>query len=371
MGFRLIEKTAYIYKMTLLSLIVLVKLDIDIDIVNRIEKLVREGKYSDFKQFLMLAINNQVEEESAETAELKISPNEFSKKQVAERLTGFQNSQTIFNSLSNLGNITIEKSEFHPFVSEVIWHFYNRFFPIKLVTQNLAKMIVVDQKPWIELAEIQTAAFDFAEKLATKLKEVEISEKIPRNKKISTGLPASKLELIALRGMARRKKEDKLQRGRTRFMDQIVGKYNMKDKRFSGACFDLGLMAIKYVDGKCYVSLTELGKEFALFENPILNKNSFESAFSDEEVSFIFRKIYPKFRIEKKIVNQLIEWLKHESLTSSQINELFKKEKRQYFLEERIATMGRLSELQIVNWEIESDGKSKYSLNPEKLNAII
>jgi len=32
--------------------------------------------------------------------------------------------------------------------------------------------------------------------------------------------------------------------------------------------------------------------------------------------------------------------------------------------------MGRLSELQIVNWEIDREGKSQYSLNAQKLNVI-
>lgn len=43
--------------------------------------------------------------------------------------------------------------------------------------------------------------------------------------------------------------------------------------RASGACFDLGLTAIKYQDETSYVSLTELRKEFALLENPILDRD--------------------------------------------------------------------------------------------------
>ena len=105
-------------------------------------------------------------------------------------------------------------------------------------------------------------------------------------------------------------------------------------------------------------------------ENPILDKESYESAFSDKEIDFIFHKIYSRFPLENKIVKKIIERLKIDTLTSSEIDRLFKDEKKDFLTEERIATMGRLSELQIVNWEIDNKGKSIYSLNKEKFEII-
>jgi hypothetical protein len=49
---------------------------------------------------------------------------------------------------------------------------------------------------------------------------------------------------------------------------------------------------------------------------------------------------------------------------------VFRNELREFITEERIGTMGRLSELQIVNWDIDREGKSKYSLNKNRLNLI-
>jgi hypothetical protein len=43
---------------------------------------------------------------------------------------------------------------------------------------------------------------------------------------------------------------------------------------------------------------------------------------------------------------------------------------RKYYAKERIATMGRLSELQIVEWEIDRQGKSQYTLKQEKLSLL-
>jgi hypothetical protein len=192
---------------------------------------------------------------------------------------------------------------------------------------------------------------------------MEMGAKMPRNKKLSTGLPASNLELLGLRGTAKKKKDDKIIRGRIRFMDQIVGKYVARDRSFSGSCFDLGLIGVKLDNQTCHVSLTELGREFALLENPILDRDSYESAFSDKEVRFIFHKLYSRFPLESKIIKKIVETLKKDTLTSSQIDVIFKDEKRNFLTEERIATMGRLSELQLVNWDIDNKGKSIYSLN--------
>ena len=357
----------------------LIKVDMDPTTIKKIERLINQGAYSDIRQFLSIAISNQLEEEASNHADLIVNSNRASSgvtlANAALKTKLSADESTITNALGSnwrqqLLNLKLERTEIEPKPSDLIWYFYNRFFPAKIVIYQLARIMVTQQSNWIELGDLQVQSYEFAQEVATKLKNTELRAKIPRNKKLSTGLPSSSMELISLRGTARRKKDDKQLRGRTRFMDQIVGRYVPKKKTFSGACFDLGLIGIQHRSAISYVSLTELGKEFALLENPIIDKDSIESAFSDKEVQFIFHSIYNRFRLEKKIVEKIIERLKEESLTSHQIDQLFRNERPEFITEERIATMGRLSELQLVNWEIDSEGKSKYTLNREKLNII-
>jgi hypothetical protein len=358
----------------------LIKIDLDTFKIKKIEQLISTGNYSDIPQFINVAISNQLEEEASTSREPLISPGNISsdvglsqlKREsggYGRKLTNVPDSQYSL-WFKQLQDLEIEPTEFQPTTSDLIWYFYNRFFPARLVIHVLAQIIAIQHKNWIELGDLQVQAFEFAEGIATNLKNYELSAKMARNKKLSTGLPASRMEIVGFRGTSKRKKEEKLIRGRTRFMDQIVGKYVPKNKIFSGECFDLGLIGVQQRKETIYVSLSELGKEFALLKNPILDKGLFEASFSDKEVSFIFNKIYSRFKLEAKIVNSIIEWLKKKSLTSSQIDELFRSELTEFIPEQRIATMGRLSELQIVNWEIDSEGKSKYSLNHDKLNLL-
>jgi len=358
----------------------LIKIDLEPSIIRKIEQLINCGAYSDIRQFVNVAVSNQLEEEASAsgiemgssrlTAELSSHQKAMVGSPNREQTTIKPLIPTTFNWRRQLPHVQLEQSQIQPKSTDLIWYFYNRFFPLKVVIYQLAKTIVSQQNNWAELGDLQVQAFEFAQEVATRLKNMEMGAKMPRNKKLSTGLPASNVELFGLRGTAKKKKDDKILRGRTRFMDQIVGKYVTRDRTFSGACFELGLIGVKPENQTCYVSLTELGREFASLENPILDKESYESAFSDKEVHLIFHKVYSRFPLENRIIKKIIEGLKKENLTSSQIDGLFKDEKREFLIQERIATMGRLSELQIVNWEIDSEGKSKYSLNEKKLQLL-
>lgn len=353
----------------------LIRVNLDPVTVKKIEELINSGAYTDIHQFLSVAISNQIEEEASGVSYLDQKTRRVSKEFTIYYDASTMNKASLVspsgkNWRNQLLGVKVEQSEVKPKSSDLIWYFYNRFFPIKVVLYQLAKIIVTQHNNWVELGDLQVQSFEFAQEISTKLKNFEIRAKIPRNKKLSTGLPASSMELISLRGMERRKKDDKLLRGRNRFMDQIVGRFVPKEKLFSGACFDLGLTGMKHKDELSYVTLTELGKQFIMLENPILDSDSLESAFSDKETQFIFNKIYSRFSLEKKIVNKVLLNLADRSLTSSQIDEIFASEKKGFLNEERIATMGRLSELQLVNWEIDERGKSIYSLNAKKSELI-
>jgi len=193
---------------------------------------------------------------------------------------------------------------------------------------------------------------------------------MPRNKKLSTGLPIPKTEISGLKGIKKRKKEEKYQSSQNRFKEQFVGKVRRKEPYFSGACFSMGLIAVKFEAETCLISLTTEGKDFALINNPILDENNFEYPFSDQEISFILENIYPKFEAENRIIHQIIQALENKNLQSDDINEIFESQNRKDFRAERVSTMGKLSELRIVNWKINQEGKSIYSLNKDKLELI-
>lgn len=349
---------------------VIIKLDLESELYQKIDELVRDGKYSDLYQFIKIAINNQLQEEKTGVSkgiETDVSqPISTSTKKLLRE---------IYRELSD---IPLEKSELPVMPQPLIWSFYNRFFPVKIVVRHLASL-VSESKKWIKLNEVQDQAFDYAERISERLKEYEDEHNISRNEKLSTGLPLPRSELKGLRGYKKKNKEDKLVASKIRFQDQFVGHYIKKDSVFKGACFEMGLVGVKIDNDECLLSLTEIGREFALLENPILEQDKLTQAFSDEEAKFILEKVIPKFSLENIIVKRILNELQNKSLTANEIDDIFTEEKKKYYASsklleeskkklfnsttsERVATMGRLSELRAVNWKIDSGGRSVYSI---------
>jgi len=340
---------------------VLIKIDVKSDLFARIQKLIDSGNFTDIHQFISIAISNQLQEESSGISS-KSGTQSFSLQD--KILETYEEKQDEIEK--HLWDFSPQESQYKPKTEDMICPFYTRFFPVKLIIHKLAS-ILSERKPWIELREIQEEAFIFAEKISTKLRDMEETKQLPRNKKLSTGLPMPKTEFSNLKGAKKRKKEEKYQSSKIRFKEQFVGKPKTKEPYFSGACFSMGLLAVKYEDDAYFVSLTKEGKDFALHDNPILDQEIFEHSFSEQEINFIINKIYPKFPSENKIIHEIIKVFQNKIFGPNDINEIFEKENRKDFRAERVSTMGKLSEIQIINWKINEEGKSVYSLKKEKL----
>jgi hypothetical protein len=365
----------------------IIKFDIDSEFFKKMQGLVDIGKYEDVYQFILVSLRNQMQEEMSfeETPDenkVKLQPigNEDSEKS--------KYSLEIFDE--KFKEIVIDYTEgITPEKHEIIWSFYNRFLPIKITIFTLGDLISAN-KPWIEIGELQEAALEYAQKVSEKVKNYEDEGSLGRNKKLSTGLPLSKARLHGKsKKSEQRKILAKIESGKKRFTNQFVGRYAKSEETFKGAGFVMGLIEVKLVGENCFVTLSELGKQFASLENPILN-NKYEQSFSDAEVKLIYKNIYPRFPTEKKLVDVIIDKLqKNEKLETIEIDEIFEKHKdvilkfysnkfddlkkdeiKKFIDQARGATMGRLSELRIVNWEINKKGLSEYSLNSDKLKLL-
>lgn len=351
----------------------LIKLDLDSDLCDKIENLVKSGKYSDLYQFIKYAVSNQLQEEISEKPTVKKKEIES----VSLRLNGLVEKR-MMELVKSLSNVPMEETEIPSMPRPLIWNFYNRFFPIKIICRKLVTMLSQDKK-WIELSEVQEETFSYAEIISESLKSYEDENNLSRNEKLSTGLPSPRSELQGLRGLKRKKKENKLVASKLRFQEQFLGHVTKKSENsnFEGASFEMGLIRIKFENENCFVTLSEDGSQFALMENPVIDNDDFSHPFSSDEVKSILNNIISRFMLENKIVERILNEIKNKDLTPNSIDQIFEDEKIKYFTssndvnkesllktitQERVATMGRLSELRLVKWQIDKEGKSIYSL---------
>lgn len=347
----------------------LIKIDVDSDLYKKIENLVKIGKYDDLYDFIKIALNNQIQEEQSESSVEEI---ETVKPVITNIKKDIKEQERRLHEIFT--GIETEENEIMLTYGSLIWTFYNRFFPVKIIVRKLASLIT-SNKIWFSLDELRDEAFAYAERISDQLKTYEDDNELGRNEKLSTGLPLPMSETRYLKGIKKKKKLEKIAASELRFKEQFVGRFIKKDLDFKGACFELGLVRAKINDDGCFLTLSDLGREFAIMENPILDNDNFDSNFSNEEVKLITKQIISKFDFENKIVKRILNELENKKMSSDELDGVFKEEWIEYqkihnpkevdkihsVTSERVATMGRLAELKLVKWDIIS-GKSEYSI---------
>ena len=270
--------------------------------------------------------------------------------------------------------------------------FYSRILPVKIVLTVLCHLLERNKETKIELQTLRIHAYDIAEEISESLTKYENENDIPRNKKMSTGLPKKGRE---------EKDEEKITMAQKRFKDQFVGKVRKnritKKDHFEGALSSLGLVNAFQENEKIFVSLTQYGKDLFLIDNPVIEGDYDKGPLSKQESDFIYKKLIPQRELEKEFIDIALkvikkfpngEYKKFEKITNALDNE-FRQAAIEYLKKNpqaqelynlnhletksetaerkisqwRLATMGRLAELGVVNWLINEKGDSEYSIN--------
>ena len=279
------------------------------------------------------------------------------------------------------GYYNSEKDTYH---TDVIHETYNRFFPLKLLVTTLASMInktinVPGHTEWVSYEEFSKEALEFAQEISNKLKKIKSTA--GRNERISTGLPI---------GYPHQTNPDKIKTSDVRFLKCFVGHKGatqvFAEKQIHrGALNETGLVYIREKNKKLEITLSKEGFKFYKMKNPIIDgihdineeNGSFKfttndedyvesKAFSNEEKNFIMKNIITKFPLEDKIVESIVSDMSdgkernhHEIddiITKKTGNgdeyDKLSKEVQDKIKAYRMATMGRLAEIGVVDWKI-------------------
>jgi len=339
----------------------IIRINLDSGSFKRIRELVRKGDYEDEYDFINRAIKNQIQDEFGEKSpDMLISQksggiiietkSQFSLQdeprlelsELTQKLDDLFSKQTFLNELIKVKPISQQEELYGSGTAGLIWIFHNRFFPVKLVLNELANLMTVKKSNWIDLKELKERVSDVG---------FYISEKLYARKStkdfidLTIGLPAATKKLQERYKGARHKEEKvnaRIASSKKRFADQYVArivKSKTEKETFSGACYEMGLITIQNEEeNKLNVTLTELGKEFVTMKNPILEKlissnislDRIDEVFSNEETNFIIEKIISKFELEKIFVQKVLE-NNQKKLTIAKIRDLFKIEKTNFF----------------------------------------
>jgi hypothetical protein len=300
--------------------------------------------------------------------------------------------------------------------------FYSRFFPAKIGVITLAEMMREQKSPIIDFEEFKIKAYDIAEEIARKMIDYEKEKGKKRSQKKSTGLPKP-YNLDEITGI----QSIREQRYKDRYFGKVTKSIESNEINLDGLLSALGLVKVFSKNKETVITLTENGKKFCLFENPVF-KGKVDESLSKDESEFIVTNCIPQRPVQHQIVkrvikivsetehgktpdmtddlddvcrdtiqsmadsNKLGEYAKKiqkdvldKSKTILKTNKVIddeildvkddekqvrnlKRLKKQTPIESiRIATMGRLAELGVVHWHINEGGRSEYTIEDKKL----
>ncbi len=369
------------------------------DILKEIYPGYPEKYGSEWTEFLnSIPDTNKTTNESEATQQAFASDNEFENIQINLDATREFVKQINFNEIS--------KEEYDEIKFDgwpLLFTHYSRLLPVKIAISLLGNMMREQRTPIINFNDFRARAYDLAEEISKKLTVYEKENKKTREEKISTGLPRPSLinEVTAKHALAEQRYKD-------RYFGKLKKSQDAGEPTFEGALMALGVIKIFAKKKDVLITLTDLGKKFHLLDNPIINGTNFP-AFSNEEREFLVTKIIPNRPLETKLIKTATEIITYEDALSSDITETLdiefentlknfvkisndikftdkikrdiidktdelrqNNEGKQTPVEAcRIATMGRLTELGVVSWDINKEGKSEYEIADKELATAI
>lgn len=288
--------------------------DISKNQAEKIERLIENGKYNSIAQFVSTAITNQVYLEGSDEDKLTNTGNALISKKVES--SGFKNLE-----LKDINPVPVPLPELKDIVSSVprvdsnkisnnfiwLWGQINRVFPIKLGLRVLFNMINNDQ--WVELEEFREEAAKIASNVSYTIKEHEYSNKVLKQKRISTGLPE-------------KGKYKSLLRYKSHFLANL-----RSDDLLDGAMVNLRFVNLKRdTKSKILIGLTKPGIEFSKLINPIMDKEKYNTSLNNEEIKFYIEHIKKYVPGENYAINWLLKKITSGVSDRTDINRLLKEE---------------------------------------------
>lgn len=304
--------------------------------MDGIRRLIGEGHYRSVQDFLFAAAHNQLydleQTSGAAPADASITSLSRIKKSTILAMPSPQ-----YQLLApDVGEVNTNALPEPDRIGSEIFGLWNRFFPVKITTRVLANMLKGDGSS-VPLDKLQENASTVARELGRMLlrKERDLGRK--RSDMVATALPTKGGVQAEYKAKAR-------------FKSHFVG-FLSKD-RIEGAPATLRFVNIWKGDSDILVGLTSPGLKFTSLTNPIIDRDDFSSALSDEERRFLIDHISTELPQEMKLIRFVIEAVKRGAVHPEALQEEIKKLKPELKENElviaRSGLLGRMSELKLV-----------------------
>lgn len=346
---------------------------------EEIKHLISQNKYLDLAQFIDTAVENQLHIERSDTTKEYLVPQSHINADAVPSSQSDKGETAKTSVQEALGKNCLALSSFSHVINTVeppkdsdlrfifpdagpeknwLWGQVNRIFPVKIGIRHLAAMLgensTIDLNAFRE-KELRGPAF-----LEARLSIYEKSHGVDRDKCISTGLPGAAAEDY---------------KSHDRYKNQFLAVYR-KDGKLDGALPLHKFVNIVLENGKPRIGITKAGLEFALLENPVLDKEDFSVSLSDAEKDFYIAHMRCNMPGEYDGVRWILSVIK-EGKSRDEINSAMKEyfgtawnnPSAEFITTQRAGMIARISELGLITKE-KSGVKVRYFVSEKGLSLI-
>ena len=275
-------------------------IDLGYSLEEKLGKLMKGGKITDFESFAIAAIENQIIFENS-----KKNLIEFGK---SDQISQTQGPPINWRTLTMVPSEEVkimEPPNETDLTGSILWGQYYRFLPAKFGVRVLAN---ITKNNFLKVDDFKEQAVKAAVSFTRHLIKLDKKEKNEFGEQLSAGFPAN------------------TQKSMLRFATQTLIYVRRISSRIDGL-----LPALKFVniteddnDDFTNIGLTEFGKEFAKIKNPILDEEG-SVPFSFDEKQFLIDHILKNLPNEAQHIAYGLELIKSGTDSRSELNKQMRK----------------------------------------------
>lgn len=314
---------------------------------EKIQELIRRGKFQSVAAFIYTAIENQIYLESS-SKEVLEHYSAQDKNTLSQLVIGSSIDLSVLLS-RDINDIEIIKPPednkiiFPPQkegsdANTWVWGQVNRIFPLKVALRVLGNMIKQGKKSTMDVNTFREKAAEVARGVGLKLLAIEKEEGRKRGEKVSSGLPIGEPEF----------------KSKSRYKNHFLVSVR-KDGMLDGALARFKFINIEKEENKKNIGITKEGLSFASLENPIIDKEECNVSFSDEEKEFYLKYVATEIPGEYRAIRWMLSAIKKGVNRREDINDALSKRYQEWteaiVNTQRAGLMARMFELDLLDRE--------------------
>jgi Arc/MetJ-type ribon-helix-helix transcriptional regulator len=276
--------------------------DIPPELAEKMNHLVRSGRYKFPQDFIIAAMQNQAYIESQEGLAQLESTNpsvDFPSSKTADQLI------QLLKPPPQTGVRTVAISNFPR--PEYLWGQYNRIFPVKVIARVASNLAKRNESSYVPLGELREVSAELARTIGRDIVRAEKKTGRKRGDIISAGLPTGSNQ----------------EKAKARFKNQFVG--YLSEKRMEGAAPTLRFLELsKDVGNIVSAGITDFGLKFAAYDSPVIDSQDYSIPFSSDEVDFLLEHLASQLPEEAKLMRLVLSGVKEGVSTPESLNDRMK-----------------------------------------------